>query len=234
MIKYVLTDLEGTTTSISFVHDVLFPYSARELMDFLKENANNEEVTAAMAQASSTILQETGKSVLPEDTAIALLSWITEDRKHPALKAIQGLIWKTGFENGEFQGHVYDDVLPALQRWKQAGLKIGIYSSGSEEAQRLLVKYSRSGDLSNYIHDYFDTRVGNKRERQSYENIAEELGLQPQEILFLTDVPQEVAAAAGAGMQVLQLHRKDNDKFIKDPNAKQVADFSEINPSDFG
>jgi enolase-phosphatase E1 len=207
MIQYILTDIEGTTTSISFVHDVLFPYSTQQLPSWVRSHRSEPRVQAALKGVADTVLGEQGLETDEAAQIEWLLRWVQEDRKHPALKSIQGYLWKDGYETGAFKSHVYADVAPALARWRERGLKIGVYSSGSVPAQRLLFGYSEVGDLQPYFSDYFDTAVGHKREVKSYQNIQKALGVQAGEILFLSDIPEELDAASGAGMQVRHLVR---------------------------
>jgi enolase-phosphatase E1 len=227
MIRYILTDIEGTTTSISFVHDVLFPYAAAHLPAWVRAHRSEDRVQTALAQVADTVKQENGLETQEDEQIEWLLRWIKEDRKHSALKAIQGYLWKDGYESGAFTSHVYPDVAPALERWKQRGLKMGVYSSGSVPAQRLLFGYTEVGDLQPYFSDYFDTSVGHKREVSAYRNIQKALGLPPEEILFLSDVPEELDAAQEAGMQTLQLIRPGS---AASPRHSGVESFAEILP----
>lgn len=225
MIRYILTDIEGTTTSISFVHDVLFPYAKKHLPAWVRSHRSEGRVQNALEQVAATVLQEESIELDEAGQIEKLLFWIATDRKHPALKAIQGYLWKDGYENGSFKGHVYDDVPGALERWKSANLKMGIYSSGSVPAQRLLFGYSEAGDLQPFFSDYFDTAVGHKREKSSYDNIRKALGLKAEEILFLSDIPEELQAAQSAGMMVLHLLRAGTEPSSQFPG---VANFDEI------
>lgn len=205
--QFILTDIEGTTTDINFVHKILFPYSTEKLPGFVTAHLNDSDVAAALAQTQATLQGEGLPAESTEDLIQGLLSWIEADRKHPALKTLQGLIWKEGYVRGGFKGHIYPDVVPALERWKQQGLRMGIYSSGSVAAQKLLFGYSTYGDLNGFFEANFDTAVGHKREVGSYQNIATQLGIPPAEILFLSDIEEELDAAKAAGMQCLQLLR---------------------------
>jgi len=204
---FILTDIEGTTTDINFVHKVLFPYAAENLPAFVHANTSDPAVADALEQTKKTLIEENLPAENLDDLINGLLSWIEADRKHPALKNLQGLIWKEGYESGGFKGHVYPDVVPALERLKQAGYGLGIYSSGSVAAQKLLFGNSEYGNLNAFFSHYFDTNVGHKREVGSYQNIATQLGLPPGEILFLSDVQEELDAAQAAGMRCLQLLR---------------------------
>ncbi len=201
-------DIEGTTSSISFVHQVLFPYSAKRLPSFLKEQ--EAVVNAILGKVRETISSEKNvpeKKITLEDCETALLDWIKSDRKHPALKEIQGLIWREGYESGAYRGHVYPDVPKVWEIWKARGLGMGIYSSGSVDAQKQIFGFSEAGDLTPYLNHFFDTRVGAKREVASYAQIAGEVKLSASEILFLSDIPAELDAAKMAGMAVVHLVR---------------------------
>jgi enolase-phosphatase E1 len=198
-IQAILCDIEGTTSSLSFVHDVLFPLSYDRMEDFIKQNWNSDSIRKESEQIK---LED------PDEVIKILRSWIREDRKEGALKSIQGKIWKDGFESGKIRGHVYQDVPENFRKWRDSGIKICIFSSGSIEAQKLLFKYSEAGDLSIFISSYFDTTSGPKRDTASYKKIASELSLPTANILFLSDVQSELDAARNAGMQTTQLLRE--------------------------
>jgi len=225
MIKYILTDIEGTTTSISFVADVLFPYFL-EHIDEVRNTINEPGVRMQIEAAKATVLEEDGRQI-NDDEAIGFLEyWCRSDRKHPALKALQGMVWEKGYKNGSLKGHVYPEVPAMLKAWKEQGYKIGIYSSGSVPAQKLLFGYSEAGDLRPIFSDYFDTVVGHKREIQSYKNIQLALGLPAEQIVFLSDIEQELDAARSAGMQTVKLLRPGNDP---QSTHRTAADFEEVN-----
>jgi enolase-phosphatase E1 len=197
--RVVLLDIEGTIAPISYVHDVLFPYARARLGWFLTTQATAPDVVAALAE-----LDEIAPGAPPLETLLALMD---RDAKIAALKHIQGRIWAQGFADGALTSDFYPDVVPALQAWHHAGTVIAIYSSGSEQAQRLLFRHTASGDLSALISDFFDTRLGPKREAASYTAIARTLATAPSAILFLSDVEAELTAAAAAGLAVCQLVR---------------------------
>jgi len=226
MIRFILTDIEGTTSSITFVKDVLFPYAARHLEAFLAHNAALPAVQQSLAETRQTLLAE-GAAQPPTDDDLyrALLHWIETDRKHTGLKRLQGLIWQQGFEGGEFTGHLYPDVAPALQRWHNQGLRLGIYSSGSVGAQQQYFGHSDAGNLLPLFEAHFDTEIGHKREAEAYRRIAQALALPPDNILFLSDVPAELAAAREAGMAVVQLVRPGT---APDPAYPQAPDFDHV------
>ena len=203
-IKAIVTDIEGTTSSIAFVHDVLFPYASKMLPEFVRQHAEDK----AVAELLDATRHEAGESDADVERVIAiLLQWIREDRKATPLKALQGLIWRHGFENNDFTGHIYEDAARKLRAWHQDGIKLYVYSSGSVQAQKLLFGHSDAGDLLPLFSGYFDTRIGHKRETESYRRIIETLGLVPTKILFLSDIVEELDAARTAGMQTIQLVR---------------------------
>jgi enolase-phosphatase E1 len=208
MIKLFLFDIEGTTTDISFVHKVLFPYSLASMEHYLLHHQTLPSVSKALEDVRKTVWEEEQKQLGLYEVIEKLKEWITTDRKHPALKEIQGLIWDVGYAKGEFQGHLYSDVKPFFAKILSTKTVIGIYSSGSVHAQKLIFGYSTEGDLTPMISYYFDTKVGGKRDMASYERIAKETNLAPQEIHFFSDIPEELMAAKAAGMGVTQLLRE--------------------------
>ncbi|MEL7121676.1 MAG: acireductone synthase [Bacteroidota bacterium] len=226
MIQFILMDIEGTTTSISFVHEVLFPYASKHLEGFVTKNQNDHLVLAELEAVKKTVLEEDDKEMSNDEAIQQLLTWIKADRKHTALKALQGYLWKEGYVSGEYTGHVYEDVLPVLEKWKQAGLKMGIYSSGSVEAQKLLFKYSKKGDLTPYLSAHFDTNIGHKKEVHSYRNIQESLNIPADHILFLSDVEAELDAAQEAGFQTIQLVRPGTTASEKHTTVNQFDEIS--------
>ena len=223
-IKYVLTDIEGTTSSISFVADELFPYF-RKNIQVLKSLKANETVKQAFEE---TILlsQELENNLISTDEEIieTLYRWSMEDKKYTPLKAVQGIIWENGYKSVELKGHVYPEVKEQLDKWSKQDVQLGVFSSGSVAAQKLIFGYSVSGDLTPYFSNYFDTKTGTKRDVQTYSKIAEILSLNPNEILFLSDIYEELEAADQAGFQTIQLVREEivnNWKF-------QVSNFKDI------
>ncbi|MGH8221400.1 MAG: acireductone synthase [Woeseiaceae bacterium] len=205
-VRAVVTDIEGTTSSIAFVHEVLFPYAARELPDFLRARAADPPVAALIDDVRAEIGEADADTARVVEV---LLEWIAEDRKATPLKELQGLIWAAGYERRDYTGHVYPDAAENLRRWSAAGIAVYIYSSGSIRAQELLFGHADCGDLRPLIRGYFDTRTGAKREVDSYRRIAAEVGLPPPDILFLSDVVEELDAAASAGMLTTQVLRDD-------------------------
>lgn len=232
-VKLILTDIEGTTSSISFVKDVLFPYAADHLPAFVKANLNDEKVQTALQQTAELTAAD-GDVINTDDTDVLitkLLQWISEDRKATPLKALQGLIWKTGYENGDYQAHMYPDATEYLKKWHDSGLPLYVYSSGSVKAQELFFGYSQDGNLLPLFKGHFDTLMGGKRETQSYLNILAELqkthaGLNAEDVLFLSDIKEELDAAREAGMQTVWLVREDD--IPADAEHKAVKSFAEI------
>ena len=205
-IKFILTDIEGTTTSVSFVYDVLFPYF-RNNISVLNTLVNEEEVQRAFEQTKQICFEEGRTLESTSEIIETLLQWSLEDKKITPLKTVQGILWRKGYETGEIKGHVYEDVAPALKTWKDQGLDLGVFSSGSVAAQKLIFGYSEVGDLCPYFSAYFDTNTGGKRETETYTKIASNLHLSPSEILFLSDIKEELEAADEAGFQTVQLLR---------------------------
>ncbi|WP_157025375.1 MULTISPECIES: acireductone synthase [Sphingomonas] len=191
MIRAILTDIEGTTCSISFVADTLFPYARARIRDYLAAHPDEAEG-------------------VPVET---LERWIDEDRKDPVLKRIQGRIWREGFTSGALKGHIYPDALTALRRWRERGLRLFVYSSGSVEAQRLLFGHCEAGDLTPLFEGFFDLSAGSKLEPDSYRGIAETIGLPAADILFLSDNEREIEAARAAGLHVQLIDRVRGDTF---------------------
>ncbi|MBE0510427.1 MAG: acireductone synthase [Chromatiales bacterium] len=224
MIKHILTDIEGTTSSIRFVHEVLFPYARAEIGRFVREHAQQPEV-----QAQLIAVQHEAAGSLDIDQSVALLEqWIDEDRKITPLKSLQGMIWEAGYRQGDFTGHVYEDAVRNLRHWHEMGLGLYVYSSGSVHAQRLLFGYSDYGDLTPLFSGYFDTHIGNKRETSSYEAIVGQIGGRAGEILFLSDIREELDAARAAGMQTRWLVR-EAEQLDRNAPHHQVKDFDSIN-----
>jgi enolase-phosphatase E1 len=221
-ISAVVTDIEGTTSSIAFVHEVLFPYASKMLPAFVRQHAQDANVAELIAATR----QEAGEDSADTESVIdILLQWIREDRKATPLKALQGLIWKRGFEQADFTGHVYEDAARNLRAWHDNGIDLYVYSSGSVQAQQLLFGYSDAGDLRPLFKGYFDTRIGHKREVNSYRAIVDSIGVVPTKILFLSDIAEELDAARDAGMQTIQLVR---DASTRTGSHKIAQNFDDI------
>jgi enolase-phosphatase E1 len=218
--RAIVTDIEGTTSSISFVHDELFPYAARHMARFVRAN---RDICLPYLDEVRAIA---GNKALDEAGCIAqLLDWIRQDRKITPLKSLQGLIWAEGYATGELRGHVYADAAVALRRWHAAGHMLAVYSSGSVAAQRLIYGHSSAGDLNPLFSANFDTTTGPKLEAQSYRSIAQALHRKPHDVLFLSDHAGEIAAARAAGMAVQLVDRSESG-----PQAGAVASFADIDP----
>ncbi|ODU20964.1 MAG: 2,3-diketo-5-methylthio-1-phosphopentane phosphatase [Sphingomonas sp. SCN 67-18] len=205
-IRAVLTDIEGTTSSIAFVTDTLFPYARARLADYVARHA--DAVAPLIAQ-------------VPGDAVETLTGWIDADRKEPVLKQLQGMIWAEGYADGALVGHVYPDAADALRRWHGEGLRLFVYSSGSVAAQKLIFGHSSAGDLTPLFSGWFDLSSGSKLEAASYAGIAAAIGEPAAAILFLSDNPAEIAAADAAGMATVQVARE---------GGSGVASFAEIAP----
>lgn len=235
--RIVLTDLEGTTSSISFVKDTLFPYARRALPGFLARHGAEPEVRGWL----DVVARELGGAPADEQLVATLQQWIDEDRKHTALKALQGMIWADGFHCGAFTAHFYADAVQALRSWRAAGVPLYVYSSGSVAAQKLFFGFSDFGDLTELISGWFDTEVGAKRERQSYEVIASRIASRigarvgpASDLLFLSDVVAELDAARAAGLQTALLDRRQDYPAPRTGEAAgghlRVTSFEELPP----
>ncbi len=222
----VLIDVEGTTTAIAFVYEVLFPYAAARLASICARRAAEPEVAAAIARlrgeyaaelaqrpaAAGAGPGEAGGDELPPfgDGAAYARHLMARDRKSTGLKALQGLIWEAGYAGGELRGHVFADVPPALAAWQEAGVRLRVFSSGSVRAQRLLFAHTEYGDLTPRFEGFHDTTTGPKLERSSYRDIAGAFALPPAALLFLSDTAGELDAAAAAGYRTGMLERPGN------------------------
>jgi len=224
LVKAILTDIEGTTSSLSFVKDVLFPYSKEKLPEFVRRFRENPQVDRILDEVKKI----EGKDISEEEVVQTLLRWIDEDRKITPLKELQGLIWEEGYKSGELKGHIYEDAYSKLREWHEKEIPIYVYSSGSVKAQKLLFSHTNYGDITYLFSGYFDTKIGNKKESESYRKIAKEIGLKPEEILFLSDNPDEIIAAAKAGMQVIRFAREGENDPIENFPYKQVRSFDEV------
>jgi enolase-phosphatase E1 len=224
MIDAILTDIEGTTSSISFVKDVLFPYARRRLPAFVETRADEPAVQHWLHEAA----KEAGLVAATQQELIELLiGWIDADRKSTALKALQGMIWEAGYAEGEYRAHVYPEVPARLRAWHATGKRLYVYSSGSVAAQKLLFGHTDAGDLTPLFAGYFDTETGPKRDAGSYRRIAEAIGVPAGAILFLSDVTEELDAAHAAGMRTTLLARAP----MRCPQAaahRCVADFDAV------
>ncbi len=215
----VLTDIEGTTTRIAFVKDVLFPYARERMAAFLAEHGGAPDVAAELAEV---------RRMAPGQPELdTLLHWIDTDAKITPLKTLQGMIWNQGYADGSLRGDMYPDVAPCLKLWSSIGIRLAVFSSGSVAAQKLLFGHSVDGDLTGLFGGFFDTRVGGKREPDSYGRLAIALGLPTAEVLFLSDVEAELDAAATAGMRTCQLVRAEDGTVASDRHAV-AQDFRDV------
>ncbi|MEA5470305.1 acireductone synthase [Spirulina sp. 06S082] len=224
-VSYILLDIEGTTSDIQFVHKVMFPYSRERLKQFVLEAQNLEVVTTAIALTKQTVKAEKDRDIELNEAIEILIEWIDSDRKHPALKSIQGLIWQEGFESGAFHSHLYPDVKPRLEEWQRSGLRLGIYSSGSIGTQKMFFSHTLDGDLTPLFSHYFDLTTGNKKEALSYQKIVKILGFSAAEIVFFSDVPAELEAAREIGLQVIHVKRSGTESWCEVP---EVESFQEV------
>lgn len=203
MIKAIVTDIEGTTSSLAFVKDVLFPYARARMAGFVRTHRSDPAVRRHLDEVRRML---DGRA--DDEKIIAqLIQWIDEDKKITPLKALQGMIWERGFKQGEFKSHVYEDAVRNLKQWHAQGIRLYVFSSGSVQAQKLLFAHTGYGDLTPLFSGYFDTTVGAKKEAGSYHKIAQTIGLAPGDILFLSDVKEELDAAHEAGMHTAWLLR---------------------------
>jgi enolase-phosphatase E1 len=234
-VRAILLDIEGTTTPLAFVYDVLFPFARAHMRDYLQAHADSDMVRDALDRlreewrADAAARQDPPE--WPDDAlmpAVAYLEWLMDrDLKSPALKLLQGYIWEGGYRSGVLKGLVFPDVRPAFERWRGVPVKIAIYSSGSMLAQRLLFGATPDGDLTPFISGFFDTSAGVKTSAASYRRIAGALSHSAAEVLFVSDVPAELDAARSAGCQVLLAERPGN-RAATAKEAETIRSFDEI------
>lgn len=222
-IKAIVTDIEGTTSSIDFVHQVLFPYSVAKIPQYLENHCQDP----AVQQIIHNIQQEVERPDAGIDEIVTILmTWIAEDRKHTDLKALQGMVWEAGFKNSEFKGHIYADAYHNLNQWHQQGIQLYVFSSGSVKAQKLLFGHTEYGNLTKLFTNFFDTTIGQKKTVVAYRNIAQAIATNPEKILFLSDVVAELDAAKSAGYQTRLLVRGEmpskSDRHIAVDNFDQI------------
>ena len=223
MISHILLDIEGTTCPVSFVAETLFPYAQLALKDFLERHKDDPSISRLINNAEdewmqdqdkqSTALRHSSEKIqqakhLKIESYLQLL--IASDKKSTALKDIQGKVWKEGYTTGKISSELFEDAYKGLKKWHKQGFTLGIYSSGSVEAQRLLYKYTSKGDIENLFSHWFDTHIGNKKEQRSYTAIASSMACKPQNILFISDNSDECDAAKGAGLFTLYSLREGN------------------------
>jgi len=200
----IITDIEGTTSSISFVKEVLFPYARHALPGFVRDHGHEPQVRQWLEHVAAEIAVNLDQ----QDHIIQTLQhWIDEDQKHTALKALQGMIWQNGYRSGAYRAHVYPEVAQTLRRWYEQGIGLYVYSSGSVAAQKLFFSYSQAGDLTHLFSAYFDTQTGPKRDPASYARIIDTISIPAQQVLFLSDVVEELDAARSSGLQTTLIDR---------------------------
>ena len=234
LVRGILLDIEGTTTPIAFVHDVLFSYARAHARDFLTNNIGLDEVRADVSMLFEEHALDVVKDLQPPELTEEIesladyIDWLIDhDRKSTGLKSLQGKIWHQGYSDGSLKSQVFADVEPAMERWRNAGLSISIFSSGSVLAQQLLFAHTDAGDLTRFIDKYFDTTTGKKGEADSYRRIAVEMGLEPGEIVFVSDVIGELDAAEEAGMKTVLSIRLGNA--VQEPTHHQpIESFDQL------
>jgi enolase-phosphatase E1 len=222
MIKAIVTDIEGTTSSLSFVKDVLFPYARQHVAEFVRQHRQDELVAALLDDAR----REAGTELDDEQLIAQFIDWIDRDQKITPLKSLQGLIWQAGYLQGDFDGHLYEDAARCLKALKDQDYELYVYSSGSVHAQKLLFGHSAYGDLTPLFSGYFDTHIGGKKEVESYLRIAEQIRVPVGEILFLSDIKEELDAARQAGFQTYWLVRGQSPD--SQAEHRQISDFDGI------
>jgi len=245
-IRCVLLDIEGTTTPIAFVHEVLFSYARSQVRSFLTEHFGSAELLNDLQQLREEHASDVKQNLQPPalgdisvdvdgprgaevDSLSEYVGWLIDrDRKSKGLKSLQGKIWKQGYVDGTLRAEIFADVAPAFERWRQAGLQISIFSSGSTLAQKLLFAHTEAGDLTGFIENYFDTTVGSKTDLASYRRIASALNLPTKNVLFISDVVPELDAAGAAGMQTLLCVRPGNHPQALPERYRKIRAFDEI------
>jgi len=220
MVKAIVCDIEGTTTSLSFVKDLLFPYARRHMSEYVRENMKNLTIAKLLDDVKLTMHRP---DATLEDIIDQLERWIDEDKKITPLKAIQGYIWEVGFKNGDYHGHVYADAYKKLKDWHASGINLYVFSSGSVYTQKLIFSHTEYGDLTPLFSDYFDTNVGSKSDPKSYVKIAENTGYLTTEIVFLSDTKHELDAAKSVGLSTVWVVRDESPSH--DSQHPQVTNF---------
>ena len=239
-IRGILLDIEGTTTPIAFVHDVLFSYARSEVRNYLEEHFGSAELVEDIAKLREEHSADLKLNHQPPplvegsrndqiNSIVAYVVWLIDlDRKSTGLKSLQGKIWQQGYLNGTLKAQVFPDVAPALERWHHDGLRVAIFSSGSALAQQLLFAHTEAGDLTRYIDRYFDTAIGPKTETGSYRQIAAALDLPASEVFFISDVVNELDAANDAGMQTALCIRPGNQPQALAEQYQSIESFAEL------
>lgn len=234
-IKGILLDIEGTTSSISFVYDVMFPFIRENLSSYLADNWDTPELKECLPALANDAGQPSvdawfdASSATPQETiAQFVIQLMDDDVKATGLKQLQGVIWKSGFEQGELVAHLYEEVAPAIQRWNQSGIDVKIYSSGSVQAQKLFFGHTVAGNLLESFSGHYDTKIGSKKEMASYQTIANDFNCEAGEILFVSDVTEELDAAKSAGLQTVLSLRPGNKPQPHDHGFPTIENFDSI------
>jgi enolase-phosphatase E1 len=215
----LLLDVEGTTSSVAYVYQTLFPFARRELPGYLERHWHDPETLAACERiardaGAASLADWAGPAASGEQVRQQVIAEVERlmdgDVKATGLKELQGLIWREGYAAGRLLSHVYPDVPPALRAWRQAGRDVRIFSSGSVEAQKVFFAHTDAGNLLTFFRGHYDTTLGPKREPSSYQRIAADMNSAPETILFLSDVLSELDAATAAGMRTGLVVRPGN------------------------
>lgn len=244
-VRCVLLDIEGTTCPVHFVSETLFPYATARLETFLESRQTDPAVQGLVSQVAQAwqddpdptaqaLLRTEAPNIRSSARILPYLQWlIREDRKLTPLKDLQGLVWEEGYDNGALQGPLYPDVAPALRRWRKAGLKLAVYSSGSIKAQQLIYGHSNAGDLRPMFQHWFDTKIGSKLDPESYTKIVAALSAESQNVLFISDSIGELNAAKASGLGVLLCDRsRGPTSSINRGEFVPVQSFDKLDPLD--
>ena len=235
----VVLDIEGTTTRIEFVYDVLFPFARRALPLHIREHLDEPRLRETLRRLRQEWIEDAARGESPPDwqdgdreqriSGIARYgAWLMDrDRKAAPLKALQGEIWARGYDDGSLRGEVFPDVPEALQRWRTAGIDVAIFSSGSVLAQQMLFQTTLQGDLTRHIGAFFDTSVGPKTVPESYRQIATTLDRSSNNLLFISDAAPELRAARAAGWAVLMCVRPPQTP-SSDAEFDVITDFDQV------
>ncbi|XP_061850113.1 enolase-phosphatase E1 isoform X2 [Colius striatus] len=227
--------------------ETLFPYIKDNVKEYLRAHWEEEEcqqdvgLLRKQAQEDSSLdgavpipLESgSGEEELEQviQAVVDNVHWqMSLDRKTTALKQLQGHMWRAAYATGQVKGEIFKDVVPAIQKWRQAGMKVYIYSSGSIEAQKLLFRYSTEGDILELFDGHFDTKIGSKVQSESYRRIAASIGYATNNILFLTDLPREASAAEEADTHVAVVIRPGNAGLTDDEKSyySLISSFTEL------
>ena len=230
-VRAVVLDIEGTTTPIAFVHEVLFPFARAHLYEYVSDPRHAASIAEIAALLAPEHADDVSRGGRPPALVERYARWLMDrDRKSPGLKLLQGYIWERGYRSGQLRGQVFDDVVPAIRKWHDAGIMVAIYSSGSVLAQRLLFESTPDGDLTPQLSGFFDTAVGPKTSPSSYTRIAASLGHPANQVLFVSDVTAELNAAREAGLQVILSIRPGNALQQGAEDFEAVKNFYAISP----